>query len=95
MACTGTHFTSNCIPRRTCESECRCLVDEGNSGDRGMTCCEIGIVSTKEQTCGKVMTTARAAVYHTEDNVGSLTLMIYLSARDSACYSATYTKTRL
>jgi hypothetical protein len=31
-------------------------------------------------------------VYHTEDNEGSPTLMIYLSPLDSAFYSATLTK---
>jgi hypothetical protein len=53
-----------------------------------MTCREVRIVCTKEETWGNVMTT----VYHTEDNEGSLKLMIYLSPLDSACYSATLTK---
>jgi len=53
-----------------------------------MTCRKAGVVFTKEETWGNLMTT----VYHTADNEGSLTLMIYLSPLDSACYSATLTK---
>jgi len=53
-----------------------------------VTCREVGIVFAKDETWGNIMTT----VCHTEDNEGSLTLMISLSPLDSACYSATLTK---
>jgi len=53
-----------------------------------MTCREVGIVFTKEETWSNIKTT----VYHTEDKEGSLRLMIYFSPLDSACYSATLTK---
>jgi len=63
-------------------------VDGSYWGYRGMTCREVGNVFAKEETWGNIMTT----VYRTEDNEGSLTLMIYLSPLGSACYSATLTK---